>query len=409
MTKKSIILTVLGLFIVVSVIAGIKALQIGALIQMGENSVEPAVTVSSVNVKPYSWESTLTAIGSLEAAKGLEVTADLSGRITKIVFDAGTEVSAGDLLVEQDTSTEKAQLRAAKSDVALSKNNFDRVKQLYERKVASKSEYDNAESAYQSALASADNIRAAIEKKSIRAPFSGRLGIRLVNLGQSINAGEPVVSLQSTDLMFVNFFLPQQNLPLLKKGLTVRLQSDAVPNAVFEGTINAINPEIDSDTRSVGIQALLANPENQLLSGMFTTIDVVMPEREDVLIIPVTSIKYATYGASVFVIEPKSTSLDTDDATDASSDNSAQDQLAQNSSDQDNNVQGEPAEDVFVVRQQFVRLGQTRGDYVVVKKGLSVGQTIVSAGVFKLRNGSPVIVNNDIVPSFSLTPSLDDQ
>lgn len=393
MTKKKIIFTVLGLLILISVIAAIKVSQIVTLMQLGENSVEPSVTISSIDVKPYQWESTLTAIGSLEAAKGLDVTADLSGRITKIAFDAGTEVSAGDLLVEQDISTETAQLRAAKSETILSKNNFDRVKQLHQRKVASQSEYDNAKNAYQSALAAADNIRAAIEKKSIRAPFSGRLGIRLVNLGQSINAGQPVVSLQSTELMFVNFFLPQQNLPLLQKGLTVRLRTDAVPNKIFVGTINAINPEIDSDTRSVEIQALLANPENQLLSGMFTNIEVVLPELEDVLIVPVTAVKYATYGASVFVIEPQ---------VKAST-------VTPPKTDQDSVVAANDTAEQWVVRQQFVRLGETRGDYVVVTKGLSSGQRIVSTGVFKLRNGAPVVINNDIVPEFSLKPSLDDR
>lgn len=393
MTKKKIIFTVLGLLILISVIAAIKVSQIITLMQLGENSVEPSVTISSIDVKPYQWESTLTAIGSLEAAKGLDVSADLSGRITKIAFDAGTEVSAGDLLVEQDISTETAQLRAAKSETILSKNNFDRVKQLHQRKVASQSEYDNAKNAYQSALAAADNIRAAIEKKSIRAPFSGRLGIRLVNLGQSINAGQPVVSLQSTELMFVNFFLPQQNLPLLQKGLTVRLRTDAVPNKIFVGTINAINPEIDSDTRSVEIQALLANPENQLLSGMFTNIEVVLPELEDVLIVPVTAVKYATYGASVFVIEPQ---------VKAST-------VTPPKTDQDSVVAVNDTAEQWVVRQQFVRLGETRGDYAVVTKGLSSGQRIVSTGVFKLRNGAPIVINNDIVPEFSLKPSLDDR
>jgi membrane fusion protein (multidrug efflux system) len=397
MTTKNVILTILGLFILVAVIVGVKALQIGALIDSGKNMVKPPSMVSSVKVQPYEWESTLTAIGSLEAAKGLEITADLSGRITKIHFDAGTEVSAGDLLIEQDTSTEKAQLRSAQSAVLLGKNNFARVEQLYQRKVASKSEYDSAKSTYQSALADADNIRAAIAKKSIRAPFNGRLGIRLVNLGQSITAGQPVVSLQSTDLMFVNFFLPQQNLSQLAKDLVVRLQSDAVPGKTFEGKINAINPEIDSETRSVEIQALIANPENQLLSGMFTKIEVVLPHLHNVLIIPITAVKYATYGDSVFVIEPK------EEEKDAENSEGANAATVQEDADRD-----EPSQDL-VARQQFVRLGETRGDYIVVTKGLSEGEQIASAGVFKLRNGEPVAINNQVAPEFSLQPIVKDQ
>ena len=387
MTKKNIFFTVLALLIVIGAIASIKVLQIRTLIQSASTMAEPPAVVSSTKVKSYQWESTLTAISSLEAAKGLEITADLSGRITNILFDAGSEVAAGDLLVEQDTSTEKAQLRAATSAAALEKNNFDRVSQLYSRKVASKSEYDSARNAYQSALADVDNIRASIEKKSIRAPFDGRLGIRLVNLGQTISAGEPVVSLQATNQMFANFFLPQQNLSKLQVGLTIRLTTDAVPEKVFTGKINAINPEIDSDTRSISIQAILANPDGELLPGMFANIEVILPDPGEVLIIPVTAIKYATYGDSVFVIEPQQTRQEGESISNV-------------------NTENEPG---LIAREQFVRLGETRGDFVVVKKGLSDGQTIASVGVFKLRNGGPVAINNSATPDFSLTPTLEDQ
>ncbi len=283
-------------------------------------------------------------------------------------------IAAGDLLIEQDTSTERAQLRAAQSEAALQKNNVDRVAILFKSNVASKSEYDSAQNAYQAALASADNIRASIEKKSIRAPFEGRLGIRLVNLGQSIDAGQPVVSLQATNQMFVNFFLPQQNLARLAKNLVVRLRSDAVPGHVFEGKINAINPEINTQSRSVEVQAILENTNNQLLPGMFANIEVILPDINEVLIIPITAVQYASYGDSVFVIEKQN----------------------ENS-------------DALNVRQQFVRLGAARGDYIVVEKGLSAGDTIVTTGAFKLRNGAPIVSNNTVVPKFSLSPSLPDR
>ncbi|MFT5419296.1 MAG: membrane fusion protein (multidrug efflux system) [Candidatus Endobugula sp.] len=426
MTKKNSFFTVVGLLLLTVMIAGVKALQIKALIDSGKTMMQPPTTISSADVRAYQWESTLTAIGSLEAAKGLEITADLSGRISKILFNAGAEVSAGDLLVEQEISTEKAQLRSAKSTAALEKNNFERVKQLYSRKVASKSEYDSAENAYQSALADADNIRAAIEKKSIRAPFKGRLGIRLVNLGQSITAGEPVVSLQATDQMFVNFFLPQQNLAKLKAGLVVRISSDAVPDKIFTGKINAINPEIDSATRSVEIQAILANPDGELLSGMFASIVVVLPERSDVLLIPITAVQYATYGDSVFVIEEKSADdksaeekvatvnssedeqppakqLATQETVSTTSSAATVDEISQKI---ENKTTPQPS---LVARQQFVRLGETRGDFIVVTKGLALGERIVNAGGFKLRSGAPVVINNRVVPEFSLTPVLKDQ
>ena len=392
MKKRYIFLILFVLVAIVAAIVFVKYLQIATLIDTGKSFKQPPTTISAMNVKPYEWESTLKAIGSLEAAKGLVLTADLSGRITRINFDAGNEVTEGDLLIEQETSAEKAQLRSAKSAAALARSNFERTKQLLDRKVASQSEYDNANSAYKTAVANVDNILAAIEKKSIRAPFSGRLGIRLVNLGQSINAGEPVVSLQAADQMFVNFFLPQQDLPKLATGLLIRLRSDAVPGKTFTGKINAINPEIDSATRSVEIQAILANPEKELLPGMFANIEVVLPDIRSVLLIPITAVQYATYGDSVFIIEEAD--LEKNDG-----------QTAHSGTQKEAQESAQPLK----ARQQFVRLGKTRGDYVIVEKGLKVGDKVASAGVFKLRNGAPVIINNTVVPDFSLTPSLADQ
>jgi membrane fusion protein (multidrug efflux system) len=310
----------------------------------------------------------------LEAAKGLFITADVSGRIANILFTAGSEVKAGALLVEQDISTERTQLRSAQAALALANNNLERITELFAKKVASKSEYDNAQSAHQSAVAEVDNIRAVIEKKSIRAPFDGRLGIRLVNLGQSINAGESVVSLQATNQMFANFFLPQQKLSLVKVGLPVRIESDAVPGKIFDGTINAIDPEIDVATRSIKIQAILANPNQELLPGMFASIEVVLPDLDPVLLVPVTSVQYATFGDSVFIIEPK---------------------------EEDN--------ESLVSRQQFIKLGESRGDFVSIEKGLTEGQQVASAGAFKLRNGGPVVINNTVVPDFQIKPTVDDK
>ena len=204
--KKSLLLSILGLVIVVGLLATVKSAQIMALIKMGETFSEPPLSISSFKVKSDQWENTLSAIGSLEAAKGLLITADLSGRIAKIHFSAGADVSAGDLLVQQDISAERAQLRSAQAAASLAKSNLDRISELYTKQVASKSELDNAKSSYQATIADVDNIRATIDKKSIKAPFDGRLGIRLANLGQTIKAGESLVSLQATKQMFVNWW-----------------------------------------------------------------------------------------------------------------------------------------------------------------------------------------------------------
>ena len=202
-----------------------------------------------------------------------------------------------------------------------------------------------------------------------------------------------MVSLQAADKMFVNFFLPQQQLSLLQTGLVVRLVSDAVPGKVFNGNINAINPEIDAATRSVEIQAILDNSDNQLSPGMFANIEVVLPDTEDVLLIPITAVQYATFGDSVFVIEPAKAKAVNNDVTEKTSVIVADD----------------VEQKAFVARQQFVRLGEARGDFVVVKKGLSLGQLVASAGGFKLRNGASVVINNSVVPDFSLEPKLKDQ
>jgi membrane fusion protein (multidrug efflux system) len=379
--KKTFFWVIVGLCVVISALAYIKYEQISTLINSGKNFVPPPTTTTSFDVKKTSWEQTLSSIGSLEATKGLIITADISGRISNVLFEAGSEVKAGDLLIQQDTSEEQARLRSNQASAALAKSNLERITKLYNQKVASKSELDNSKSTYDSAVANVDNTKAAIEKKSIRAPFSGRLGIRLVNLGQFINTGDSVVSLQAIDKMYVNFSLPQQFNSKVAVGLSIRLQSDAVPKKQFLGTINAIDPEIEVSTRSVSLQAVIDNPNKELLPGMFATIDVLLPENKTVLLIPVTAVQYATFGDSVFVIEP--------------------------AKNPDTNEVVKPEK--LIVRQQFVKLGESRGDFVAVNKGLNENDKIASIGVFKLSNGGSVVINNSVVPNFSTTPVVPDE
>lgn len=391
MNKKVFLFTSLGLAAVIGLLAYIKISQFTS----APKQAQPPVSISSFTVKKDQWQSSLSAIGSLEAAKGLQITADLSGRVSNILFDAGSQVKAGDLLVEQDTTAERAQLRSAQAAAALAKSNLSRIEALYQKQVASKSEYDNARSLFRSANADVDNIQATIEKKSIRAPFDGQLGIRLVNLGQSINAGEPVVSLQATRQMFVNFFLPQQFLSQLEPGLSVEVRSDAVPNDIFSGKITVIDPKINEATRSIKIQALLDNSEEKLLPGMFAKLKVILPEVKDVLLIPVTAVQYATFGDSVFVIETAESQTDAEKKPDNSSETTTE-----TSAEKDKPL---------VARQQFVKLGEARGDFVNVLKGLEAEQIVASAGVFKLRNGAGVVINNSVVPEYSLNPEVDNK
>ena len=375
MTKR-IALTIVGLIALTGVLVGIKGLQIGRMTAKEREFGPPPETVTTAVVQSETWESVLTSVGSLEAIQGVMVTAELTGKVVHIAFEPGTKVQTGDLLVQQDTSSEVAQLRAAEAAVALAKVNLERFGKLLAGEAISQSQYDNADAQFKEAAAQSDNIRAAIAKKTIRAPFAGRLGIRLVNLGQTLNEGEPIVSLQSLDPIFVNFFLPQQQLGQIKPGLTVRVTTDALPGQVIEGKITALNPQVDTATRNIRIQATVANPQESLRPGMFVNVAVLLPAQEKVLAIPATAVLYAPYGDSVFVVEEKKSE------------------------------QG--GQSTEIVRQQLVRLAESRGDFVAVASGLKEGETVASTGVFKLRNGQTVIVDNTLTPEFEPTPKPED-
>jgi len=371
MTKR-IIYSIVGLLVVIGVLAGIKALQIGKMIVHGEQSVPPPQPVNTALAHRQSWQSLLTSVGSLEAVQGVMVTAELTGKVVHIAFEPGTMVQAGDLLVQQDISSEEAQLRGAEAAMGLAKVNRERLRKLLSDGAIAQSQYDDAAAKFKEEEAQVDNIRAIIAKKTIRAPFAGRLGIRLVNLGQILNEGDEIVSLQSLDPIFVNFLLPQQQLPQLQLKFRVQVTTDALPGEIIEGEVTAINPQVDSSTRNIKVQATVANSHEHLRPGMFVKVAVVLPVQDKVLAIPATAILYAPYGDSVFVVEEKKGEKD--------------DQAGK------------------IVRQQFVRLGDHRGDFVSVVSGLKEGETVVSTGAFKLRNGQAVVVDNTLAPEFKLTP-----
>ena len=370
--KKRLIVAFAAVAILVGILGGIKGLQIDRMIAHGRQMVPPPEAVTTAVASLQSWESLLTAVGSLAAVQGVTVTAELTGKVVQIAFTPGTKVNAGDLLVKQDTSSEEAQLRSAEAAAALAKLNVERLGKLLSERTIAQSQYDNAEASYKQAVAQADNIRASIAKKTIRAPFAGRLGIRLVNLGQVINEGEAIVSLQSLDPIYVNFSLPQQELPKIRTGLDVRVTTDALPGALIQGRINAINPQVDAATRNIRAQATVANPQEHLRPGMYVNVAVVLPDREKVLAIPATAVLYAPYSDSVFIVEDKA---------DPGS-----------------------GQMVKVVRQQFAQLGEKHGDFVAVRSGLKEGDAVVSTGVFKLRNGQTVSVDNSLSPDFKLKP-----
>lgn len=367
----------LGLLVVAGLLVGIKGLQIKAMISKSKQMKMPPEVVTVARAQNQSWEQQITAVGSLEAVHGVTITAELTGKVTSIPFEPGTKIRAGELLLQQDVSAETAQLRAAEVAVDLARINFERSKKMLQEKVVAASNYDNADAQLKQALAQIDTIKATIAKKTIRAPFAGRLGIRQVNIGQIIKEGEPIVSLQALDPIFVNFLVPQQQIPRLQTGLTVRLTSDGLPAGhVMEGTVTAFNPDVDAASRNIRVQATVANAAEQLRPGMYANVAVVLPEKTPALAIPATSVLYAPYSDSVFVVEA---------------------------------AKGEEGGKAGkIVRQQFVRLGEKRGDFITVLSGLKEEEEIVSTGVFKLRNGQDVVIDNTLAPTFNLAPKPQD-
>jgi membrane fusion protein (multidrug efflux system) len=376
---KKLVLTVTGLLLLLIGLGSIKfGPGFGQFAVMGATMaamVPPPEVVTAMPARTEKWENLLTATGSLVTVQGVTVSAEMAGKVTAINFESGAVVKAGDLLVQLDTTNEEAQLRAAEASVALAKVNLDRSTDLLDKKAISKSDFDLVDAQAKQASAQADSIRAVIAKKTVRAPFAGRLGIRLVNLGQILKDGDSIASLQTLDPIYVNFSLPQQRLGSITQGSAVRIETDAAPGKSFEGRINAVNPDVDPITRSVRVQATLPNPDEKLHPGMFATVQVVLPTTADVLVIPATAVLYAPYGDSVYVVEKKK------------NEKSGQEEV--------------------VLRQQLIRVGTTRGDFVTVTDGLKPGESVVTSGVFKLRPGMAVTVDNKLAPKAELNPKPD--
>ena len=370
--KRTVVLAVFGLLAVVALLAGLKALQIRTLIKAGGAFAVPAETVSAAEVRQETWEGLLAAVGSVTAVQGVELRAELAGTVREIAFESGGTAAKGQVLVRLETSSEEAQLRSAEAQVELARLNLERARDLRAQGVTSQSDLDSRDAAFRQTMGEVDIVRAVIAKKTIRAPFAGRLGIRSVNLGQFVNPGDAIVSLHSLDPVYVDFSVPEQQLRQIERAMAVRVTTDAAPGRVFTGKVTALNPEVDAATRSIKVQATVVNGGGDLRPGMFARVQLVLPESKPLLVIPATAVLHAPYGDSVFVI--------TDVRDEKSGVTAKQAQMT------------------------TVRLGETRGDFVAVTMGLQPGQTIATSGVFKLRNGSPVAVDNTLAPDAQSAP-----
>ena len=370
--KRKILIAVTGLLVVVGVLAGVKALQIRALIQAGGEFSVPPETISATDVRQETWESLLPAVGSVTPVQGVELRAELAGTVRRINFESGGSAAAGQVLVQLDTSVEEAQLRATTAQAELARQNLARAVDLRAQGVISQSDFDASQAAANQTTGQVDTIQATIAKKTIRAPFAGRLGIRSVNLGQFVHDGDPIVSLHSLDPVYVDFTLPEQQLGQVQRAMAVRVTTDATAGRAFDGKVTALNPDVDPATRNVKVQATVANPGGVLRPGMFARVVLVLPASQELLVIPSTAVLHAPYGDSVFVVS---------DVKDEKS-----------------------GKTVKQAQMTTVRLGETRGDLVAVTHGLKAGQTIATSGVFKLRNGSPVAIDNTLAPDAQSAP-----
>ena len=372
---KRMILMLAVVLVVLGGLGFVKFRQIQAAMAQGAAFQPPPEAVTTVVAQHEDWPATLSAIGTMAAVQGVTVSADLPGTVHRIAFDSGRSVDRGDVLAELDTRQERAQLAAIEAQRDLAQLNYNRMKGLLGDRVISQAEFDRAMAEQKQTDAQVGEIVATIERKTIRAPFSGVLGIRQVNLGQYLAAGDAIVPLQSLDPIYVNFGVPQQEVRLIRAGHRVLLKAAELSDAELSGRVTAIDATVDPATRNVQVQATLANPRSTLRPGMFVQTELVLGSSRSVVALPASAISYAPFGDSVFIVT---------------------------------DLKGDNGQTYRGVRQQFVKLGAARGDQIAILSGVSAGNEIVTSGVFKLRNGVAVVVNNKVQPANKRAPKPED-
>jgi len=370
MTKR-LILTLVAMAAILGGLGFVKFRQVEAGIAQSASFQMPPTAVTTVVAQRETWPSTLTVIGTAAAIEGVTVSADLPGTIDKIHFESGQWVHEGDILVELDTRQERAQLANLEAQRDLAGINYGRAQELVKAGVIPHSEYDNANAQQKATVAQVGDIKAAIARKTIHAPFTGLLGIRQVSLGQYLAAGQAIVSLQSVDPIYVNFGVPQQQTAQMRPGRTLRATNGDLPGMAFTGKITALDSVVNEQTRNIQVQATLANKGNKLRPGMFVQVELPVGESRQVVPLPASAINYAPYGDSVFIV-------------------------AQMKDAKGKSYRG--------VRQQVVKVEGSRGDQVGITSGINPGDEVVSSGVFRLRNGAPVQVNNTVKPDNNPSP-----
>ena len=378
-TRKRMFWTLL---ITVLVFGGVFALW-GAMRTMMnsffDDMPQPPVSVATFEARAERWSGRLEAVGTLVAVNGTDVTTEAGGVVQRITFEPGQPVKAGSLLVELTSDAELATLEALEASANLARVQADRWRALGTEQLVSQAEVEERATQAATARAQAESQRALIAQKRIRAPFDGVLGIRKVDLGEYLAPGAPIVSLQSLDPIFLDFTLPEQELGSLREGMAVHARVDSIGGRDFEGQVTAIEPAVDPDTRNFRVQATFDNPDHLLRPGAFARVEFEVGEDEDVVVIPQTAVAFNPYGNVVYVVI-----------------------LAED--DSENTDEADAEGDRLIVRQRFIDTGPTRGDMIVVTRGLAPGETVVNGGLLRLRNDAAVVINNDVQPSADERP-----
>ena len=380
-TRKRMILMLIAALVIFGGVFGIKAMIGAQTNKFFDNMPQPAVTVSSANARQQAWSDDAEAVGTFVAVNGADVTTESGGVVRSIEFQAGQPVRAGAVLVRLNSANEEATLRSLEASAKLARVQAERWQKLGKDKLVSLDDVQSRVTAAANAQAQVDAQRALIEQKTIRAPFSGVLGIRKVNLGQFVGPGDAIVSLQQLDPIYLDFSLPEQRIGQLVEGSMVRATVDAMPGAVFDGRVTATEPLVDPNTRNFKAQATVQNPDGKLRPGSFAHVSFALGGERQVVVIPQTAVSFNPYGNAVFVISKvKRKEGETD-------------------------MQGKPLTgDKLVVTQRFIKTGAARGDLIAVTDGLKPGEEVVTSGLLKLRNDAEVTVNNKVQPSADAQP-----
>ncbi len=371
MTKRMVIMLV-AVAVVFGGLYGFQMFKAAMIKKFMSTMMSPPQTVSAAKAESSEWQPSIEAVGSLRAVKGADLSLEVSGVVDSISFNSGDDVAQGALLLKLRADDDVAKLESLQATAELNQITYDRDQKQFKIQAVSQATLDTDAANLKNAKAQVAQQQAVLDKKTLRAPFAGHLGIRAVDLGQYLSAGTVIVTLQALDPIFVDFYVPQQSVDQVRLGQSVAVKVDAFKGQTFDGEIAAINPKVDASNRNVQIRATLKNADHRLIPGMYATIDIVTGKPQNYITLPQTAITYNPYGDTVYIVDNKG-----------------------------NDAEGKPQ---YVARQSFVTTGATRGDQVAVLKGINEGDMIVTAGQLKLHNGTTVLIDNSITPTADASP-----